>query len=65
MKLIQELAATARTSRHERPPASVNRSLGSQMKSEIAKMKGSVITKVVAGDKSKCADKSARTPACK
>jgi hypothetical protein len=45
--------------------ASVNRSLGSQMKREIAANPGKALTAVVAGTKAKCDDTTERTPACK
>jgi hypothetical protein len=45
--------------------ASVNRSLGSQMKKALKGKNGQALTRVVAGDKSHCPDKSPRTPKCK
>lgn len=45
--------------------ASVNRSLGSQMKKSLKGKNGQALTRVVAGDKSHCTDKSARTTQCK
>ncbi len=45
--------------------ASVNRSLGSQMRREIAANPGQALTAVEAGTKAHCDDTTERTPACK